>query len=130
MVNSIGAVVFGLVMWATSQDMGQPLPQGIWGFPATVTAMHQDALEVMEVANGSKLKFKLTGQTPLEQVDVKLQDGKPVLTIKAITLADLREQQAISLLVFSDGKEMTLLRAVVSDPIINHMDKGIIGLPA
>jgi hypothetical protein len=88
--------------------------------PAYIIAIQKDTLEIDLVgAQDNNSKVRLTDQTKLEQVDVKVVDGKPILSTKAIKLTDLHSEQPISVVVYSDGKEKTLLRAVAAGPSLS-----------
>src|SRR5205807_185712 len=53
------------------------------------------------------------------------KDGKPALGAKLINLADLHQDQPISVIVYSDGKELVLLRAIASGARLSGKDLAI-----
>jgi hypothetical protein len=95
-----------------------PLPKGIWGMPAVVVAVHKDSLDVtLNTELGGvdrKLRIKVTEKTQVEQADLGMVKGKADLKTKAIAVKDLRPDQPISVIVYSDGMKVTLLRAMAT----------------
>lgn len=116
MINGI-SFVLSLVSWSAGQDFGDR-GTGVTAGRGTVVAVQRDALEIDVDADrsgdGRRLKLKITKATRLEQADVQLVDGKLTPTTKPIKLTDLGPEQSISVIIFNDGKELTLLRAVAT----------------
>src|SRR5262249_54938764 len=69
-----------------------------------------------------RLKLKLTDESKLEQVDLRLEDGKLRQSVKAIQLKDLYPGQPVSVVLVSDGRELTLLRGVASGAGLHNKD--------
>jgi hypothetical protein len=125
MFTSLAAVVLCLQPGAAAQES---VPKGVWAFPCAVVAVRPDALEViadLDRGPDRKLTLTVTKDTKLEVVDVRVTDGKVELNTTSITLKDLHQDQPISVVFFSDGKELKLLRGVATGPKLSGKDLAI-----
>jgi hypothetical protein len=101
------------------------MSRGVWAVPCIVVAVHPDELEVsidgekFPGAGGATFKLQVTKETVLEVVDSEVKGGKSSLSTKRIALKELHQTQPVSAVFYSDGKEMTLLRAVASGPMLS-----------
>ncbi len=122
------AVVALCVLPATAAQDKAMVPKGVWAVPCVIIAVHPAALEValdpqkFPSPVERPFKLKVTRETQLEQLDVPGPDGKQVLTTRPIKLTDLQPEQPLSVIFFSDGKDLTLLRGVASGPSLSGKD--------
>ena len=106
---------------AAGPDSRELLPKGVWGMSAIIVAVNKDGLEVSEYSPGvgateKRFQLNLTSKTKIEVADLSEVEGKRKLNTKAMDVIDLRPEQHISVIVSSDGKELTVLRLIVSGP--------------
>jgi len=121
MLRAIPTFVLCLVSAGTGQEDSKPVRKGVWTLMGTVRELVADVLVVNATSDnfveaGKLVKLKVTKDSRLEQLDSKLVDGKPTLTRKTIKVDNLILAQPISLVLFSDGRELILLSAVVTGP--------------
>jgi hypothetical protein len=126
MFNTIALLVLTLFPNAARQPDERIVPKGLWTVQGFVVAVGQDALEFKAdehvVSGGKGLFLKWTKETQLEQADLELVEGKPVLKVKAVTPKDLHPDQPIGVTFYADGKDLTLLRAVATGPKLSGKD--------
>ena len=132
MFKSVVMVVLGVLPWVNPQGAGEVFPKGVWAFPTSVIVVHADEVglllegDTLPATKESRIKLKVTKDTQLEQLDIQVADGKPAWTIKRLKLADLHQDQPLSVIFYSDGKDMTLLRGVASGPKLSGKDLAIL----
>jgi hypothetical protein len=120
MSHELAALLLCLVPGGDGAESKETFRKGVLALPCIVTAVHKDTLEV--AVDRSELvglpersfRLKVTKATRLEQLDSGADPG--MSRTKTITLADLKPEQPLSAIFYSDGKELTLLRAVTSAP--------------
>lgn len=118
MFHSFFAIIACVIAGAGGSDARDQFPKGIWSSSFVVQEIHNDALTVIKADDFGylkpKVKFKVTKDSQFELAELGLENGKPTVTAKRITLQDLLPDQLISVILFSDGKELTVLRVVAS----------------
>jgi uncharacterized protein YjbI with pentapeptide repeats len=118
MFHSFFTIVSCFMAAAGGSDTREQFPKGVWSSSFVVQEVRQDTLTVTKVDDfnlrGAKLKLKVSGDSQFELVELRLADAKPTMVAKRISLQDLLPDQPISVIFLSDGKELTVLRAVAS----------------
>lgn len=103
---------------AAGQHDDEAIPKGVSSAHFTVRSVQANGFYAKGDVNFDFRRrafyFHVNKDSQIEQADLAVKDGKPTVSMKRIVLKDLRPEQPISVIYHSDGKELTLLRAVAA----------------